>query len=413
MTRRKVTLAWITNNSNRRASLKKRRLGLIKKVKELTTLCGIDACLVIYSPQENEPMVWPSVDEVKRLVGKFYLVPELERSKKMMNMEIYMNEKLCKEQENLMKFNRKNKEVEVGQFMLQLHQGKMMDSFNVNELEALIWFGEAQRTNIRKHIEYYRQIPYSVAGPSGSGSGRDVPLLQLQPPALGPDSATADFDFGQRATDDPFLWDNWFQNIMKADEFGGGANGSIIRSDVGLTHYNPYAGTSSVSLHLGLTGSSYDGSTGIAPRSSFGGSSSAVAEHRPPGPPFVGSSSSVDQGLPPFGTDTDPPEELGEKKADDVDSYAKFLKNRKPLDMRMNEEGVTRNQDSSSSVGSGGVVRNSTEDIALLNALKAFPKDVAIRWETIAAAVPGKSKAACMMRVAEMKKDFRSSKAGN
>ncbi|KAK9010453.1 hypothetical protein V6N11_036961 [Hibiscus sabdariffa] len=87
--------------------------------------------------------------------------------------------------------------------------------------------------------------------------------------------------------------------------------------------------------------------------------------------------------------------------------------NRKPLDMRMNEEGVTRNQDSSSSVGSGGVVRNSTEDIALLNALKAFPKDVAIRWETIAAAVPGKSKAACMMRVAEMKKDFRSSKAGN
>ncbi|KAL4320066.1 hypothetical protein GQ457_18G007760 [Hibiscus cannabinus] len=97
--------------------------------------------------------------------------------------------------------------------------------------------------------------------------------------------------------------------------------------------------------------------------------------------------------------------ELGEKKTDDVDSYAKFLKNRKPLDMRMNEEGVTRNQDSSSSVGSGAVVWNSTEDIALLNALKAFPKDVAIKWETIAAAVPGKSKAACMKRVAEMKKD--------
>ncbi|KAL4297216.1 hypothetical protein GQ457_12G012680 [Hibiscus cannabinus] len=320
MTRRKVTLAWITNNSNRRASLKKRRLGLIKKVKELTTLCGIDACLVIYSPQENEPMVWPSVDEVKRLVGKFYFVPELERSKKMMNMEIYMNEKLCKEQENLMKFNRKNKEVEVGQFMLQLHQGKMMDSFNVNELEALIWFGEAQWTNIRKHIQYYRQIPYSAAGPSSSGFGRDVPLLQLQPPALGPETATADFDFGQRATDDPLLWDNWFQNIMKADDFRGGANDNIIRSDVGLTHYNPYAGTSSVSLHLGLTGSSYDGSTSVAPRSSFGGSSSsaprssfggsssAAAEHQPPGPQFVGSSSSADQGLPPFGTGTDPPE---------------------------------------------------------------------------------------------------------
>ncbi|KAK8578918.1 hypothetical protein V6N12_069261 [Hibiscus sabdariffa] len=102
--------------------------------------------------------------------------------------------------------------------------------------------------------------------------------------------------------------------------------------------------------------------------------------------------------------------ELGEKKADDADSYAKFLKNRKPLDTRMNEEGVTGNQDSSSS---GAVVWNSAEDIALLNALKAFPKDVAMRWEKIAAAVPGKSKAACMKRVADLKKDFRSSKAGN
>ncbi|KAK8708593.1 hypothetical protein V6N13_059631 [Hibiscus sabdariffa] len=287
MTRRKVTLAWITNNSNRRASLKKRRLGLIKK--------------------ENEPVVWPSVDEVKRLVGKFYLVPELERFKKMMSMETYMNEKLFKEKENLMKLNRKNKEVEVGQFMLQLHQGKMMDAFNVNELEALIWFGEAQRTNIRKRIEYYRQVPYSAAGPSGSG--RDVPLLQLQPPALGP--ATADFDFGQRATAEPLLWDNWFHNIMNADEFRGGANGSSVRSDMRLTHYNPYAGSSSVSLHLRLPGSSHDGSSSIAPelgfpRSSFGGSSSAAAEHRPPRPPFGGSSSRADLGLPPFGTFSSP-----------------------------------------------------------------------------------------------------------
>ncbi|KAE8729637.1 UMP-CMP kinase-like isoform X1 [Hibiscus syriacus] len=105
--------------------------------------------------------------------------------------------------------------------------------------------------------------------------------------------------------------------------------------------------------------------------------------------------------------------ELGEKKVDDADSYAKFLKNRKPFNTRVNDEGdeVTMgNQDSSSG---GAVVWNSVEDITLLNALKAFPKDVAMRWEKIAASVPGKSKAACMKRVAELKKDFRSSKACN
>ncbi|KAH0869176.1 hypothetical protein HID58_076198 [Brassica napus] len=52
------------------------------------------------------------------------------------------------------------------------------------------------------------------------------------------------------------------------------------------------------------------------------------------------------------------------------------------------------------------------EDIALLNALKAFPKEAAMRWEKVAAAVPGKSKAACMKRVTELKKGFRSSKSG-
>ncbi|XP_022736335.1 dnaJ homolog subfamily C member 2-like [Durio zibethinus] len=109
--------------------------------------------------------------------------------------------------------------------------------------------------------------------------------------------------------------------------------------------------------------------------------------------------------------------ELGEKKVDDADSYAKFLKNRKPMDMRIsggNEGVIMENQ------GNGNVDNNaevigwsSGEDIALLNALKAFPKDVPMRWEKIAAAVSGKSKAACMKRVAELKRDFRSSKASN
>ncbi|KAL2247295.1 UNVERIFIED_CONTAM: Transcription factor MAMYB [Sesamum indicum] len=53
------------------------------------------------------------------------------------------------------------------------------------------------------------------------------------------------------------------------------------------------------------------------------------------------------------------------------------------------------------------------EDLALLNVLKAFPKDVAMRWEKIAASVPGKTKSACMKRVTELKKDFRSSKASS
>lgn len=101
--------------------------------------------------------------------------------------------------------------------------------------------------------------------------------------------------------------------------------------------------------------------------------------------------------------------DLADRKMDDKDSYAQFLKNRKPLDKRIDgnlTEGAAKNSEiKQESEWSSG------EDLALLNALKAFPKDVSRRWEKVAAAVPGKTKAACMKRVAELKKDFRSSKA--
>ncbi|XP_054809515.1 transcription factor MAMYB [Prosopis cineraria] len=108
--------------------------------------------------------------------------------------------------------------------------------------------------------------------------------------------------------------------------------------------------------------------------------------------------------------------ELGEKKLDDTDSYTQFLKKRKPVDKRLengNEHfGGESEEKAVNGTGEGsGSGWSSGEDIALLNALKAFPKDVAMRWEKIAAAVPGKSKAACVKRVSELKKEFRSAKA--
>ncbi|VFQ81386.1 unnamed protein product [Cuscuta campestris] len=97
--------------------------------------------------------------------------------------------------------------------------------------------------------------------------------------------------------------------------------------------------------------------------------------------------------------------ELGEKKANNAsDSYQKFLKDRKQVDSQ------ERGGDGLEEEGGGGGWTGG-EDLALLNALKAFPKEAAMRWEKIAAAVPGKGKAACMKRVSELKRDFRSSKA--
>ncbi|MBA0752451.1 hypothetical protein Gogos_001287 [Gossypium gossypioides] len=50
MSRKKIKLAYITNDSARKTTYKKRSKGLVKKVRELTTLCGIEGFTVMNSP---------------------------------------------------------------------------------------------------------------------------------------------------------------------------------------------------------------------------------------------------------------------------------------------------------------------------------------------------------------------------
>ncbi|KAJ1267388.1 hypothetical protein BS78_07G052400 [Paspalum vaginatum] len=91
-------------------------------------------------------------------------------------------------------------------------------------------------------------------------------------------------------------------------------------------------------------------------------------------------------------------------------SFEQFLRKRKPLDPRA--EAADAGDSAGAGVNADGAW-SAGDDRALLNALKEFPKDTAMRWEKVAAAVPGKTKAACMKRVTELKRDFRSTKAAS
>ncbi|CAH8387939.1 unnamed protein product [Eruca vesicaria subsp. sativa] len=57
---------------------KKRKKGLLKKVNELSTLCGINACAIIYSPYDTNPEVWPSNFGVQRVISDYRQLPEME-----------------------------------------------------------------------------------------------------------------------------------------------------------------------------------------------------------------------------------------------------------------------------------------------------------------------------------------------
>ena len=103
MTRKKVKLAYITNDSIRKATFKKRKKGLIKKVSELSTLCGIDACAILYGPYDSQPEVWPSPLGVQLVVAHFKKMLEMEQSKKMVNQEGFLKQRVAKGNEQLKK----------------------------------------------------------------------------------------------------------------------------------------------------------------------------------------------------------------------------------------------------------------------------------------------------------------------
>ncbi|GAU46090.1 hypothetical protein TSUD_239770 [Trifolium subterraneum] len=76
---------------------------LLKKVNELSTLCGVDACAIIYPENGVQPDVWPPGLRTRNVLGKFLSLPELERNKKMLDSEGFVKQTIVKNQASLKK----------------------------------------------------------------------------------------------------------------------------------------------------------------------------------------------------------------------------------------------------------------------------------------------------------------------
>ncbi|KAL0744317.1 hypothetical protein Bca4012_085830 [Brassica carinata] len=122
MTRKKVQLAFIVNNSSRKATYKKRKRGLLKKVHEISTLCGIRAGAIIYGPYDPTPEVYPSVEGMNELIDAFRNLPEIDRQKNMVNQEEFIRQRITKVDNLLTKQKRDNREVHITETMYHLLQ---------------------------------------------------------------------------------------------------------------------------------------------------------------------------------------------------------------------------------------------------------------------------------------------------
>ncbi|CAK8566127.1 unnamed protein product [Lathyrus sativus] len=155
MARGKVKLAYIINNSTRKATFKKRKNGIINKINELSTLCGIDACAIIYGENYPQAEVWPSRIGVRNVLSKFMSLPELERSKKMMDLESFLSQSIMKAQDMLKKQVEENQQKEMAYVISQfIHTGEYnMENVSSDDVTNLSTFIDMNLKEVEQRLD--------------------------------------------------------------------------------------------------------------------------------------------------------------------------------------------------------------------------------------------------------------------
>ncbi|KAI0518879.1 hypothetical protein KFK09_006316 [Dendrobium nobile] len=219
MARKKVKLEWIANDSARRATLKKRRKGLVKKVEELSTLCDVKACLIIYAPSDAQPEVWPSPHEANKVLAKLRRLPEMEQSKKMMNQEGFMRHRIGKLQEQIRKQERENREVETMLIMYKGLTGKMnLQSLEMRSLTSLAWHIELKLKEVKRRLEH---LPLEMVAAKADIKEELPPMAEIimkeVAAAAEPTPETKEKMVFDEAMEDLQRQD-WFRDIMNPQE---------------------------------------------------------------------------------------------------------------------------------------------------------------------------------------------------
>ncbi|CAN6579896.1 hypothetical protein ACFX13_038113 [Malus domestica] len=153
MSRKKVKLAYIQNDTTRKLTFKKRKKGFMKKMSEITALCDVEACAVVYGQNDTQPEVWPSPSGVQGTYAKFRAMPSMEQTKNQLNMVTFLRQRIEKAKEQLRKQKKENREKEMSILMNQCLTGRSLQDLNMGDLKDLGWVVDHKVEEINKKVK--------------------------------------------------------------------------------------------------------------------------------------------------------------------------------------------------------------------------------------------------------------------
>ncbi|KAL3537174.1 hypothetical protein ACH5RR_000540 [Cinchona calisaya] len=125
MTGRKIKPASITNQDEQKVSYKKKRKILMKKVEELNTLRGVEACAIVKGPYDNEPEMWPpSRQAVQSVLSRFKTRLDMEKLKQM--------------KDQLKKLEMDNRDKEIAHFIHMCFRGEGITNLSIADRNDIV-----------------------------------------------------------------------------------------------------------------------------------------------------------------------------------------------------------------------------------------------------------------------------------
>lgn len=168
MGQQKVKLDFIKNDKKRKATFMVREKGLIKKVRELSILCDVHACAIIYSPYDVEPTVWPSTLGVQQVISEFNNMSKMERNNRSFDHTTFMQQRIEKVDGQVRKQQTRNRENEITQMMIDgmLIGKKMLQNLSLSDLDDLESKVEIKLAEIDKRIESSSTLHHDLVTPA-------------------------------------------------------------------------------------------------------------------------------------------------------------------------------------------------------------------------------------------------------
>ncbi|KAL1196099.1 Agamous-like MADS-box protein AGL80 [Cardamine amara subsp. amara] len=181
MTSQKVNVAFTENESTTKSTFKKRKRGILKKAHELATLCDVPICVLINSADDSIPEVWPSTEEATKVLSQWEMMPEMEKTKKMVNQETFLQQRISKATESLEKLWRENRELEMKVLMFSCFSGKTSVShINKNDLQDLGCVTDQYLKDLNRRIEILGTNDVSGAGAATTSNAMPMLMVDLQ-----------------------------------------------------------------------------------------------------------------------------------------------------------------------------------------------------------------------------------------